>query len=140
MGIIRKVRFFVSWLLFEYILGWEIAEITAQKIISDVDESNKRAVSRPQCLKCHGGSFTTPIIVGRGRWFFSHEENLYQQAHNGSFLQTEHFQFPKYNLVKDGGRYRYRMANGSLAWLCSALLPGAGTVLAIFMLLYFLVN
>ena len=136
MGIIKKVRSFVSWLLFERLMGKESAETVAKRIIAEVNDYNRRHRD-PKCQHCGAGTFISKLSGSDG--LFSSVKHFYectacgnQQRSNGSSFKYDVRELRKCRIIKDGDSYRYYVIGSDAGDVVSTLvLIGFGVMVLI---------
>ena len=118
MGIFRKMRFFVSWLIFEKILKWEPVDVVVAEITNEVRKYNE-IFDHSCCYNCEGDKFIRKQSGQDG--LFSYVNHFYectrcgnQQDDDGSRRRYNFKELRGERIIEDGdGQYRYYVLAGS---------------------------
>jgi len=131
----RDFLFFLSWLIFEKIGGWEPAVGVAKGINQEVDEWNEKYGQR-KCDSCGSSNLVSGVTGGEGLLNWPHyfyrcrDCGNTQEKDRPSFL-TAFKKLEEKRIIEDGKSYRYMILNPGqaavtivlLCFLLAAIIP-----------------
>lgn len=112
MAFIRRIRFFVSWLIFEYFMKQESADKKADKIIKAITKYNDDH-KEPRCKYCGHNklfskvSFVSGLLASTLEYFYECCSCGNQQPTNGSSYRYTVSSLKQERIINDGGNFRY---------------------------------